>query len=122
MEDLGRPGIRKQEVEDIYAEYNKFRKNDIQRKTGYGIASLGDSIGNSFAETFLLFFLTTIAGISPGVAGTIIAIGAVWNAVFNPIIGYLADKVCTKYGRRRPLIFVFTIPLMLTMFLHIIIT
>lgn len=92
-------------------------KTTFKEKLGYGIASLGDSVGYSFAGTFLLFFLTTIAGISPGVAGTIIAIGAVWNAIFNPIIGYLADKVCTKYGRRRPLIFVFTIPLMLTMFL-----
>lgn len=92
-------------------------KTTFKEKLGYGIASLGDSVGYSFAGTFLLFFLTTIAGISPGVAGTIIAIGAVWNAVFNPIIGYLADKVCTKHGRRRPLIFVFTIPLMLTMFL-----
>ncbi len=92
-------------------------KTTFKEKLGYGIASLGDSVGYSFAGTFLLFFLTTIAGISPGVAGTVIAIGAVWNAVFNPIIGYLADKVCTKYGRRRPLIFVFTIPLMLTMFL-----
>ncbi len=92
-------------------------KTTFKEKLGYGIASLGDSVGYSFAGTFLLFFLTTIAGISPGVAGTIIAIGAVWNAVFNPLIGYFADKVCTRFGRRRPLIFVFTIPLMLTMFL-----
>lgn len=108
---------------DIIHLHEKYRKKHIMHKTtfkeklGYGIASLGDSIGYSFAGTFLLFFLTTIAGISPAVAGTIIAIGAVWNAIFNPLIGYYADKVCTKFGRRRPLIFVFTIPLMLTMFL-----
>ena len=93
------------------------QKTTFTEKLGYGIASLGDSVGYSFAGTFLLFFLTTIAGISPGIAGTIIAIGAVWNAIFNPLIGYFADKVCTRFGRRRPLIFVFTIPLMLTMFL-----
>ena len=93
------------------------QKTTFKEKLGYGIASLGDSVGYSFAGTFLLFFLTTIAGIAPGVAGTIIAVGAVWNAIFNPLIGYYADKVCTRFGRRRPLIFIFTIPLMLTMFL-----
>ena len=104
-------------MEKIRAKVKDMEKTTFKDKLGYGIASLGDSIGYSFAGTFLLFFLTTIAGISPGVAGTIIAIGAVWNAVFNPLIGYFADKVCTRFGRRRPLIFVFTIPLMLTMFL-----
>lgn len=93
------------------------QKTTFNDKIGYGIASLGDAVGYSLTGTFLLFFLTTIAGISPGVAGTIIAVGAVWNAVFNPLIGYFADKVCTRFGRRRPLIFLFTIPLMLTMFL-----
>ncbi|MDO4745721.1 MAG: MFS transporter [Bacillota bacterium] len=92
-------------------------KTTFKEKIGYGIASLGDAVGYSLTGTFLLFFLTTIAGISPGIAGTIVAVGAVWNAVVNPLIGYFADKVCTRFGRRRPLIFVFTIPLMLTMFL-----
>ncbi len=97
--------------------YTTMEKTTFKDKLGYGIASLGDAVGYSLTGTFLLFFLTTISGISPAVAGTIIAIGAVWNAVVNPVIGYLADKVNTRFGRRRPLIFVFTIPLMLTMFL-----
>lgn len=92
-------------------------KTTFKDKLGYGIASMGDAVGYSLTGTFLLFFLTTVAGISPGIAGTITAVGAVWNAVVNPVIGYFADKVTTRFGRRRPLIFVFTIPLMLTMFL-----
>lgn len=92
-------------------------KTTFKDKLGYGIGSLGDSIGYGLPGTFLLFFLTTIAGIAPGVAGTIIAIGAVWNAIINPVIGYYADKVVTRYGRRRPMIFIFSIPLMVTLFL-----
>lgn len=92
-------------------------KTTFKDKLGYGIASMGDAVGYSLTGTFLLFFLTTVAGMSPGIAGTITAVGAVWNAVVNPVIGYFADKVTTRFGRRRPLIFVFTIPLMLTMFL-----
>ena len=75
-------------------------------KTGYGIASLADSISYNFVGTFFLFFLTTVAGISPGIAGMIIAIGSGWNAVFNPIMGKTSGQRFYTFGRRRPIIFV----------------
>lgn len=90
-------------------------KTTLTEKIGYGIASLGDATAYSLIGTFLLFFLTTIAGISPGIAGTIAAVGCIWNAVVNPLIGYFADKVHTRFGRRRPVIFAFSIPLLLSM-------
>lgn len=92
-------------------------KTTLTEKIGYSIASLGDATAYSLIGVFLLFFLTTIAGISPGIAGTIAAIGSVWNVVVNPLIGYFADKVHTRFGRRRPVIFVFSIPLLLSMVL-----
>lgn len=92
-------------------------KLTIKEKAGYGAASMGDSIAYTMVGSFLLFFLTTVAGIKPALSGTILAIGAIWNAVYNPIIGYFADKLSTKYGRRRPLILIFSIPLGLSLFL-----
>lgn len=92
-------------------------KTTLGEKIGYGFASMGDAASYGFMGVFLMFFLTTIAGISPAVAGTISAVGAVWNSIFNPIMGYLADKVHTKYGRRRPVMFGFAIPLALVAFL-----
>ena len=83
-------------------------KTTFKDKLGYGIASLGDAICYGLTGAFLMFFLTTIAGIPPAIAGTITAVGAVWNAVINPIIGYYADKVNTRFGKRRPLIFIFS--------------
>ena len=93
------------------------RKTTLTEKIGYSVASLGDASFYGFISVFLLFFLTTIAGISPAVAGTIAAVGAFWNALFNPIIGYLADRVYTRFGRRRPLIFAFAVPMAATSFL-----
>lgn len=92
-------------------------KTSFKEKLGYGIASMGDAVGYGLTSTFLLFFLTTIAGISPANAGTIVAVGALWNAIVNPVIGYYADMVNTRFGKRRPLIFGFSIPLLATMFL-----
>ena len=93
------------------------QKTTLVEKIGYGFASLGDATAYGFIGVYLLFFLTTIAGISPGVAGTIAAIGAVWNAIVNPVMGYIADKVHTRWGRRRPMMLAFSIPLALGMFL-----
>ena len=92
-------------------------KTTFKEKLGYGIASLGDAISYGFVGTFFLFFLTTIADIPPAIAGVIVAIGSVWNAVFNPVMGYLADNITTRFGRRRPVISIFSIFLGIMLFL-----
>ena len=52
-------------------------KLTIKEKLGYGAASAGDSIAYSLIGSFLMFFLTTVAGIDPGIAGIISATGSV---------------------------------------------
>ena len=93
------------------------QKTTLVEKIGYGFASLGDATAYGFIGVFLLFFLTTIAGISPATAGTIAAVGSIWNAIVNPVMGYIADKVQTRFGRRRPMMLVFSLPLAIGMFL-----
>lgn len=80
-------------------------------KLGYASAAIGDGACYLFVNTFLLFFLTTVAGIEPAAAGTITVIGAFWNSLINPVIGYLSDNAATKRGRRRPFIIIMSIPL-----------
>ena len=76
-------------------------KLTFRNKIGYGSAAFGDAASYAFINTFLMFFLTTVAGIAPAAAGTITVIGAVWNTIFNPVIGYLSDNARTRWGRRR---------------------
>lgn len=92
-------------------------KLGIREKIGYGSAALGDAAVYTFTGTFLIFFFTTVAGIEPAIAGTITAIGAIFNAVLNPIIGYVTDHVMTRWGKRRPFMIVMAFPLMLSTFL-----
>ncbi len=89
-------------------------KLTLREHLGYGIASLGDSMTYVFIGSFLLFFLTTVAGIPPAAAGTIAALGSVFSAVSNPVIGFLSDQVYTRLGRRRPALLVFALPVGLT--------
>lgn len=85
----------------------------LREKLEYGCGSTADSMYYAFVGSFLMFFLTTVAGIAPAVAGAIIAIGSVWNALFNPILGFLSDRVRTSHGRRRPLMMAASFPLAL---------
>lgn len=61
-------------------------------------------------ETFLLFYLTTVAGIKPAAAGTILAAGCICDAFCGPISGYLSDHIETRFGKRKPFLLAASIP------------
>ncbi len=83
----------------------------LKTKLGYGASAFADSCTYTFVNTFFLFFLTTIAGVNPVAAGTIAALGAIWDAVLGPVLGFVSDNFESKYGRRIPFIFVAAFPL-----------
>ena len=88
-------------------------------KVGFGIANLGDTIITEFVGAFLIFFLTNIAGIRPTLAGTIVFIGVIWDAISDPIIGTMSDRCTLKSGRRRPFLLIAAGPIILfTMLLN----
>lgn len=93
------------------------KKLTFNEKIGYALAALGDAAAYSFINAFLLFFLTTTAGVQPAAAGAITIAGAVWNTIANPVIGYLSDNARTKWGRRRPFMLFMTLPLAASVFL-----
>jgi Na+/melibiose symporter-like transporter len=78
------------------------QKLSIVEKIGY---SLGDSAANFIFQTvmmFLLFFYTDVMGISPFVAGIIFLITRIWDAVNDPMMGAIADRTNTRWGKFRP--------------------
>lgn len=80
-------------------------------KIGYGSAGLGDSALYGVFATFFLFFLTDVAGVPPAIAGGLITVGTLWDAVTDPLVGYLSDSSTSAYGRRRPFMLIFAFPL-----------
>lgn len=92
-------------------------KLKLKDKIGYGVAAIGDSGSYTLISIYLLFFLTTVVGIDPVIAGTITATGAVWNTLWSPVIGYFSDHTSTRFGRRVPYIFAAAFPLAIANFL-----
>lgn len=60
---------------------------------------------------YLMFFYTDIVGISPAVAGSIMLVARLLDVITDPLIGYLIDNVCLKWGRFRSWMFVGILPL-----------
>lgn len=84
-------------------------------KLGYGVCDLGGNLFFTVIGFLLMNFLTDTVGLLPALAGTVVAIGKVWDAVTDPITGFLSDRTKTRFGRRRPWMLLGSVPLFFTM-------
>ncbi|WP_448563243.1 MFS transporter [Trichothermofontia sp.] len=85
-------------------------KLSLSTKLAYGAGDLGPAMTANILIFFLFIFLTEVAGLPAGVAGSILFIGNIWDAINDPIVGVLTDRTRTRWGRRRPWILFGAIP------------
>ncbi|MFZ4641041.1 MAG: MFS transporter [Nodosilinea sp.] len=86
-------------------------------KLAFGAGDFGPGMTANLLAFSFLIFLTTTAGLSAAAAGSVLAIGKVWDAVNDPLIGYLSDRSRSRWGRRYPWIALGALPFGLTFFL-----
>ena len=89
----------------------------FSERLGYG---LGDTASNFFFQTFnifLLYYYTDIFGIPAGFVGTMFLVSRIWDAVNDPLMGIIADRTSTRWGKYRPYLLFFAIPYGLVGFL-----
>ena len=81
-------------------------------KFRYGLADLGFALITSAMQFFLLFYYTDVAGIDPALAGLALMVGKLtWDAVNDPLFGYLSDRTRSRFGRRRIYMLIGAVPL-----------
>ena len=80
----------------------------------YAMGDFPFSFSITLIGFFLMIFLTNTIGISAFWAGAIIFIGIVWDAITDPIVGYINDNTRSKLGRRRKYMFLFYLPMAIT--------
>lgn len=79
-------------------------------KLSYGVGAVCDNALYMLAGTYLLLFLTTVAGVNPAVAGTISAAGSIWEAMCAPVVGFKSDNAVTRFGKRKPFLMAAAFP------------
>lgn len=87
-------------------------KLSVKEKIGYSLGDLSANLVFQTLMTYLAYFYTDIYGLEPGDASAIIlVVGLIAAFAFNPIIGALADRTHSKWGKFRPWILWTSIPL-----------
>jgi glycoside/pentoside/hexuronide:cation symporter, GPH family len=69
-------------------------------KLSFGVADVGASLTFVAINTWLLYFLINIAGLEPLLAGLVFMIGRIFDAITDPIMGVVSDRLKPKIGRK----------------------
>jgi GPH family glycoside/pentoside/hexuronide:cation symporter len=91
---------------------NNSQKISVVEKVGYSLGDLAANLVFQTLVTYLAYFYTDIYGLKAEDASIItLIVGLVAGFGFNPVIGALADRTQTKWGKFRPWILFSAVPL-----------
>jgi GPH family glycoside/pentoside/hexuronide:cation symporter len=82
----------------------------VVEKVGF---SLGDAACNIFFQTWIMFstiFYTDVFGLAAESVALMFLITKIWDAVMDPVVGMIADRTETRWGKFRPYMLWFAIP------------
>jgi GPH family glycoside/pentoside/hexuronide:cation symporter len=74
----------------------------VVEKVGYGLGDTASNLYFQFFNLFLFYYYTDVFGLNPAAIGTMYLIANLWDAVNDPIMGAIADRVQTQRGKYRP--------------------
>lgn len=83
----------------------------LKEKLGFSFGVLGQNIIYGFFSTYILIFYTDVFGISAAAVGTMFMIARLWDACNDPMMGLIADRTRTKWGKFRPYMLFVPIPI-----------
>jgi GPH family glycoside/pentoside/hexuronide:cation symporter len=75
---------------------------DLFLKASWGVGGLGTTSMLYLINMFVVFFLVRHVGLPAAVAGTLLAVTRLYDAIVDPLIGTLSDRSEGRWGRRRP--------------------
>ncbi|MCI1785108.1 MAG: MFS transporter [Bacteroidales bacterium] len=87
-----------------------YSKPSLREKIGYGFGDMSSSMFWKIFSYYLPFFYSNIFGLSLADAGVLLLITKLYDAVSDPVMGVIADRTRTKWGRYRPYLLWVAIP------------
>lgn len=86
-------------------------KLPLKTKVGFGVCDLGGNLFFTAMGFWTLNYLTDTVFLPAAAAGFAVMIGKFWDAIIDPIIGYISDRTHSRLGRRRIYILAGAFPL-----------
>ncbi|MDR5874308.1 MFS transporter [Vreelandella gomseomensis] len=82
-----------------------------QEKLSFGIGDFAFAFTWASISLYLMYFYTDVFGINPALVGTLFLAARLWDAITDPLVGVLSDRTRTRFGRLRPYLLWFSLPL-----------
>ncbi|MEL1266116.1 MFS transporter [Pseudoxanthomonas putridarboris] len=86
----------------------------LREKIGYGVGDFGFNLYWANISSFLLIFYTDVMGLAAAAVGTMILVTKLVDAATDPLMGAIADRTHSRFGRFRPYLLYGALPLALT--------
>lgn len=86
----------------------------LKQKIGFGVGDFAINLFWQMTSLYLLYYYTDVLGLPPATAGWIFGAALFWDAILDPIAGYIADRTRTRWGSYRPYILFGCVPLALS--------
>lgn len=86
----------------------------LREKAGYGIGDFGFNLYWANISAFLLIFYTDVMGLAAAAVGTMMLVTRLVDAVTDPLMGAIADRTRSRWGRFRPYLLFGAVPMALT--------
>ena len=82
----------------------------LREKIGYGFGDMASSMFWKLFGSYLMIFYTDVFGLSAAVVGTMFLVTRIWDSAFDPVVGIIADRTHSKWGKFRPYLLYLAVP------------
>ncbi len=101
-------------------EMEPMNREEVKKReiTGHVIAGIGQNLIFGLWSSYMLVFYTDVFGITAAAASIIMLITRIWDGLNDPLMGYIADRTRTRWGRFRPYLLFMAVPIVLFLVLN----
>jgi len=85
-------------------------KIKFKEKVGYGLGDAASSMFWKLFGSYLMIFYTDVFGLPAAIVGTMFLITRIWDSFFDPVVGIVADRTNTRWGKFRPYLLFLALP------------
>ncbi len=82
-------------------------------KVAYGVGSVAYGVKNNGFDYFFLIFYSQVMGVDAALVSLALLIALVFDAISDPLVGYLSDNTHSRWGRRHPFMYAAALPVAL---------